>query len=126
MEKGATATTASRLAKAAALRGVKLNIAESGARNPLKLQPRERSWFASEVVSSCATAALMRERKAPVGTLMESSGAKAEEKKADSLAAIAIAAAHDSHAATCAAASLICSWESSPSAYACKSPSSKH
>src|SRR5438270_13393504 len=105
----ANATTASTLAKATALCGVKLKRPDREASSPPKFKPRERPPFALDVDSSCATAALMRERKASVGTPTVSSGATAVQKKAVSLSADASASAHDSHAATCAAASPMCS-----------------
>src|SRR2546423_14109663 len=103
----AKATTTSTLAKATALCGVKLKRPDREASSPPKFRPRERTRFALDVDSSCATDALMRERSASVGTLIELSGANAVAKKAVSLSAAASASAHDSHAATCAAASLI-------------------
>src|SRR5438045_1220563 len=66
----AKATTASTLAKATTLCGVKLKSPDSEARTPPKFRPRERTRLALDVDSSCATAALMRERKATAHRLL--------------------------------------------------------
>src|SRR5689334_24990867 len=95
----AKANTASRLAKATTPCGVKVKRPERDARKPPKPQPRVRPLFASEVDSSCATAALMRERRTSDGTLRESSGPKAVAKKAFSFSASASDPAHAGHAA---------------------------
>ncbi len=109
------ATSINRLASAAAVCGVKLKRLESDARKPLKLRPFERFWLKPCASSSRATAAPMRERRSSVGTLTDSSGAKAAEKKALSLSTPSRAEAHASHEAMCAAASAARSLESSPS-----------